>query len=254
MLEASVQALLRCLAEERYRHTRLQSPQAHVDRLVGERLGEAKLREEKPLRQKISERLHAAAGTGRSLRMEDWRRIYSGTLQELGFLGGETSDLVGLFLDCRRELGIEIAEPEPEIPAPQPSLEDKRPHTPQPVDEPSESSSVLASLGKLVLISLVVAVLVFLLLKFIDRTRGAADGGSIPLGSQCDGECETNLRAWNAGERAGLTLTEIVSACNPYLSLPAEEMKRDAKAEDSDWELCESPVILQAYRAGKANG
>jgi hypothetical protein len=263
VLEASIQVLLRRLAEERYRHTKLPSPQAHVDQLVGERLSEAKLREEKPLRQKISERLHTAAGPGRSIRREEWRRIYSGTLQELGISGGDiSSDLVGLFLDCRRELGIEIAEPEPPPepahPAPPPK---KEPLPRQPVvNEPSETPSALASLGKLVLISLVVAVLVFFFLKFLDRGMGsAADRSSIEIPiPPCDDECVKNLQTWTAEleqDPSSKVLDLAVKKCERYLNL-LEAVGREAKDENSSWELCEHPVIVEEFqkRSGQTSG
>lgn len=260
VLEASVQALLRRFAEERYRLTKLARPQAHVDRLVDERLDEAKLREEKPLRQKITERLHAAAGPGRSLRIEDWRRIYSGTLEELGISGGETSDLVGLFLDCRRELGIDIAkfQPEPEIPEPQPPVLEKLPLLPEP-DEPSGSSSVLASLGKLVLISLVVAVLVFLLLRFLDREAGSADGSSVAVPyPRCDDDCAINLQRWTAELQqapSSEALEGALQECDPYLGWE-EAIRRDAKEKDADWKLCEFSMIVEEFkkRSGQTSG
>lgn len=262
VLAASVQDLLRRLAEERYRHTKLADPQAHVDRLVGERLSEANLRKEELLRQKISERLLAAAGQSRSIRIEDYRRTYREMLQELGISGSlSSSDLVGIFLDCRHGLGIDIAEPEPIPPPPPPPPPTVKRAPGKTVPKPVEHPPIWVSLGKLLLLSLAVAVLVyFLLLRYYGREGGSAEERSISLDNpSCDGECETNLQIWieelqevGPSERARV-VAQIVNACDPYLILPAEEMKSAAREADPDWELCDSSMIQEAYQA-KASG
>lgn len=253
VLEDSVQALLRRLTEERYHSSRPVGSdiKKRVARLVDDRLKEAGLHEEKELRQKIGKRLRQAAKPGHSIKVEEWRRIYGETLEELGLAGGETSDLVGLFFECRRDLGIEIAGPEPPT-QPPPNPPPIRPRSGQLVEPPKPRPPVLTSLFGLVLVCLAVAVLVFFLLKFVNRGAGPGDGASIT--PPCDDECTQNLETWTATlPQDPSSKVRAVSTCEPYLSLSDEQLKRIARKEYPGWEWCDSQVILDAYQSGQPN-
>jgi hypothetical protein len=256
VLDSAVRALLRRVIEERYRHTRLPNLQAHLDRLLADRSTEAKVWEEGPLKQKIGERLNAEAGLGRRVGREAWRRIYHETLKEIGASAGVTPDLVSLFFDCRREFGIVIAEPE--APPPLPPIKEpvgEREARKAEVSEgaPARRPSALRSFAMVVLISLVVAVLVFFVLMFISGRAGSEEGSASVEIQPLDNAGTAQLGDWiGALQRAPSPMDESVPAlldkiwgtCNPYLSRPD---RNEAEKENRDWTLCRDEAIIRTY-------
>jgi hypothetical protein len=266
VLDSATRALLKRILEERYRHARLPNLQTHLDGLLADLSTKARVWEEEPLKQKIGERLNTEAGLGRRVGKEAWRRIYHETLKEIGASEGGAPDLVSLFFDCRRELGIVIAEPEPPAPPPLPPINEltrEREAGKVEVSDgpPARRLSALRSFAMVVLISLLVAVFVFFALMLISGRGGAEKGvGGVEI-QPLDNTSTAQLGDWIGAlqrtpspmdENVPALLEKIWETCNRYLSLPD---RNEAEKENRNWALCRDAVIIRTYeeRARKAD-
>jgi hypothetical protein len=263
VLGTSSQALLRRLTEEHYKNTKLASPQAHIDMLLARCLTEAKVWEEESLKKRIGQRLQAA-GSDHRISQDTWRQIYQDMRREIGTGTGEISDLKAIFFDCRHELKIDIAEPPPPVPVTPPPPAAVKKTAPAPPKEPVPSSpGALSSFIRLILISLIVAVLVFFALMLWNRSTSPSGTGSVSIEVPlCDGACAAELQTRIIAlqqvtrpidAKVGPMLEQVWMTCNPYRSLPNQQLKDEAVRRYHGWKYCNDAVIARLYeeRAGQ---
>lgn len=223
-----------------------QNLQEH-ERLLTAVLAETGIHSESEVRERIRRILQADPGAGASLSPDRWRVRVEEACRQLD-LKAEVRDVVTLFLDSRRELGIRIAPQAPvslikgseAIPTSeklqQPGPSQKPPGQGSTAELPWHIWAILAAV-------VIVAAFVFVGLSLLKQDVDSLP--SPPCAEECGARIQQHLDTLKKLQPMQSTarLQSLEEDCRSYLVLQPEE-RAVAKSKYPGWKSCDDPFIL----------